>query len=98
MYYDIKNHPTKYADVLFRSRLEARWAAFFDLLKWEWEYEPTDFQGWVPDFLLPKYYSGNGYNGSYELYCEIKPYRHIVEFDNHPANNPGYGCLGISPS
>ena len=32
--------PTKYAGIQFRSRLEARWAVFFDALKIKWEYEP----------------------------------------------------------
>ena len=43
---------TKYKNIKFRSRLEARWAAFFDLLKWDWEYEPIDCSGWIPDFVL----------------------------------------------
>jgi len=45
-------HPTEYAGTRFRSRLEAKWAAFFDLAGWRWEYEPLDEAGWVPDFLL----------------------------------------------
>ena len=33
--------PTLYGGVRFRSRLEARWAAFFfDVAGWSWEYEP----------------------------------------------------------
>jgi hypothetical protein len=44
--------PTTYAGTNFRSRLEARWAAFFDLCGWRWEYEPSDERGWIPDFLL----------------------------------------------
>jgi hypothetical protein len=48
----IKSRPTTYAGARFRSRLEARWAAFFDLCGWRWEYEPVDAEGWVPDFLL----------------------------------------------
>ena len=44
--------PTKYASVRFRSRLEARWAAFFDALGWDWEYEPFDLEGYIPDFVL----------------------------------------------
>ncbi|KAB1076690.1 hypothetical protein [Methylobacterium soli] len=44
--------PTRYAGTQFRSRLEARWAAFFDLAGWRWEYEPVDGEGWVPDFFL----------------------------------------------
>lgn len=35
-----------------KSRLEARWAAFFDNLGWPWEYEPIDLKGYVPDFVL----------------------------------------------
>lgn len=49
---DYKARPTTYAGVNFRSRLEARWAAFFDLAGWRWEYEPVDLVGWSPDFLL----------------------------------------------
>jgi hypothetical protein len=50
----VKPHaiPTKYAGTQFRSRLEARWAAFFDLLAWEWHYEPFDYSGWIPDFFI----------------------------------------------
>jgi hypothetical protein len=44
--------PTTYGGVNFRSRLEARWAAFFDLLGWSWEYEPIDLKGYIPDFIL----------------------------------------------
>jgi hypothetical protein len=50
--YTIAAWPTRYAGVEFRSRLEARWAAFFDLCKWRWDYEPIDLQGWTPDFTI----------------------------------------------
>jgi hypothetical protein len=43
---------TTYRGARFRSRLEARWAAFFDLLGWRWEYEPIDLNGYIPDFIL----------------------------------------------
>ena len=52
MQYNIKAIPTTYAGVKFRSRLEARWAAFFDLCGWKWDYEPFDLDGWAPDFRL----------------------------------------------
>jgi hypothetical protein len=49
--------PTRYAGCHFRSRLEARWAVFFDHLGIRWEYEPQGFHGlnfsYLPDFLLP---------------------------------------------
>jgi hypothetical protein len=49
---------TRYAGCNFRSRLEARWAVFFDALGIRWEYEPQGFVGaygapYLPDFLLP---------------------------------------------
>lgn len=39
---------TRYAGCNFRSRLEARWAVFFDTLGIPWEYEPQGFE-WVCD-------------------------------------------------
>jgi hypothetical protein len=44
--------PTTFDHINFRSRLEAHWAAFFTLIGWEWEYEPFDLSGYIPDFLL----------------------------------------------
>lgn len=49
---------TRYAGCRFRSRLEARWAVFFDALGLRWEYEPETFETWgggryLPDFRLP---------------------------------------------
>lgn len=35
-----------------RSRLETRWAAFFDELGWPWVYEPFQLGNYVPDFVL----------------------------------------------
>ena len=44
--------PTMYRGVLMRSRTEARWAALFDEMDWDWSYEPIDLPGWIPDFVL----------------------------------------------
>lgn len=49
---------TKYKGYRFRSRLEARWAVFFDALGIEWRYEPEGFDlgfgaMYLPDFWLP---------------------------------------------
>lgn len=51
---ETKTHaiPTLYKGTQFRSRLEAKWAAFFDALGWKWEYEPLDLDGYIPDFIL----------------------------------------------
>lgn len=46
-----------YSSVLFRSRTEARWAVFFDLMGWSWDYEPCHYGlgtlNYLPDFYLP---------------------------------------------
>ncbi len=61
-----KSIPTWYAGNKFRSRLEARWAAFFDELGWEWIYEPLDLDGYIPDFVLTNFKRG-------PLLVEVKP-------------------------
>ena len=38
--------PTRYKGYHFRSRLEARWAVFFDYLGLDWEYEPEGYEIW----------------------------------------------------
>jgi hypothetical protein len=52
---------TTYMGCRFRSRLEARWAVFFDALGWDWEYEKQgytignweeEFTPWLPDFEI----------------------------------------------
>lgn len=53
----IKAIETRYKGYRFRSRLEARWAVFFDSLKLEWEYEPEGYylgngELYLPDFKL----------------------------------------------
>lgn len=50
---------TEYKGYLFRSRLEARWAVFFDVLELKWEYETEGYilstgRRYLPDFYLPE--------------------------------------------
>ncbi|AIM40751.1 hypothetical protein N22_049 [Idiomarinaceae phage 1N2-2] len=64
---------TFYKGYKFRSRLEARWAVFFDAMGFEWEYEPEGFDlgggvYYLPDFLITKSCPYTG--GSY--YVEVK--------------------------
>ncbi len=74
----LKALPTTYRRVKFRSRLEARWAVFFDALDLHWEYEPQGFtldnrkdkhpdSCYCPDFLVrtPQ---------NEDMWIEIKPY------------------------
>lgn len=64
---DIKPIQTYYNGYHFRSRLEARWAVFFDTEKIKYEYEPEGFEfgdgdKYLPDFFLP----------DFEMFVEIK--------------------------
>ncbi len=62
--------PTRYKGYHFRSRLEARWAVFFDHLKLDWDYEPQGYvlesTPYLPDFrlVLP---------GDRLVFAEVKP-------------------------
>lgn len=75
----VKPIETVYDGYRFRSRLEARWAVFFNAVNAEWEYEPEGFDlgklGWyLPDFFIKirpeesilKKFPNAGY------WCEIK--------------------------
>lgn len=67
----IKAIETEYKGYRFRSRLEARWAVFFENIGMNWRYEPEGYDlgkvgYYLPDFLI---LSPQGYN----FYYEIKP-------------------------
>lgn len=60
--------PTIYKGYAMRSRLEARWARFFDILGVSWEYEVEGFDLdkdglYLPDFYFPQW----------KCWVEIKP-------------------------
>lgn len=75
---EMKPIETRYHGHKFRSRLEARWAVFFDACGIEWEYEPQGYDlgdgvCYLPDFLLhgvivPCYWL----NDEGALYVEVK--------------------------
>ena len=62
--------PTRYSGYHFRSRLEARWAVFFDAMGLEWEYEPQGFNingvYYLPDFRVTTL-------EGVQIWYEIKP-------------------------
>lgn len=68
----LKAIPTGYNGYLFRSRLEAKWAVFFDLMKFDWTYE-TESHVQLPDgtWYLPDFHvttpSGK------DMWFEVKP-------------------------
>jgi len=70
---NIKAIKTKYDGYRFRSRLEAKWAVFFDTARIKYEYEPEGFATngvcYLPDFYLPQF----------DMYVEVKAPREGYE-------------------
>jgi hypothetical protein len=72
----IKAIETIYNGYRFRSRLEARWAVFFDKLGLKYEYELEGYEldngkKYLPDFYLP----------DLRLHVEVKRWRHADPAD-----------------
>lgn len=73
---EIRPIETEYKGYRFRSRLEARWAVFFDTLGIPYEYEPEGFElgdgvRYLPDFWLP----------TWDAWVEIKPNREVCDIE-----------------
>jgi hypothetical protein len=91
---DVRPIPTRYAGCHFRSRLEARWAVFFDQLGIQWEYELEGFEvgpehdrrNYLPDFWLP------GENCWAEVKSGFSDFEDIVKM--HYGCVPYYGLPG----
>ena len=72
----IKAIETTYRGFRFRSRLEARWAVFFDSIGIPFEYEPQGFEfedgtKYLPDFYLPdckQFFEVKGIMDDYDLH------------------------------
>ena len=92
----IKAIETEYNGYKFRSRLEARWAVFFDYLGVSYEYEPEGFtlsngQKYLPDFRVKCWGTrGEIWSKPFDLYIEVKGVMtacdaaRITEFANIP--------------
>lgn len=69
---------TAYKGVFFRSRLEARWAAFFDEVEESWEFEPEGYElpcgRYLPDFWLSSWTHGG-------TFWEVKPTEDAIEIE-----------------
>lgn len=74
----IKAIETEYRGCRFRSRLEARWAVFFDALGWDWQYEKQGYEiGWEGDNTLPwlpdfEVTTSPHHENSMSFYAEVK--------------------------
>jgi len=71
--------------IRFRSRLEARWAAWLSFCGWPFAYEPDlNLRGWIPDFAIT---AGGG------LFVEVKPAITLAGLVEHRARIEGSGVV-----
>ena len=63
---------TTYDGIEYRSRLEARWAAFMKNIGWDIVYEPFDGDGYIPDVLV---------QGPSPMLVEVKPAVTLAEYE-----------------
>ncbi len=92
--------PTEYAGYLFRSRLEARWAVFFDKLgiRWVYEYEGlilSDGTHYLPDFYLPDFHCYFEVKGKH-IKGTTEEYKAMRKISNGADDNEWAGmiCFG----
>ncbi len=60
--------------IRYRSLLEAKWAAFFTNIGWQFEYEPFEGNGYIPDFLIL---------GEASFLVEVKPAHNWRGLEEH---------------
>jgi hypothetical protein len=84
---EIKPIETLYNGYRFRSRLEARWAVFFDALGIKYEYEREGYETaagyYLPDFWLP----------DIQTYVEIKPAEYEPSGEFKWPGDPRWGYV-----
>ena len=103
----LKPIPTVYKGYRFRSRLEARWAVFFDVCGAKWEYEPEGFDlgngiYYLPDFVVYEVDSIHGWpfgsDGCIDkLYVEVKGDLNLSEIDKMKLKNFPEPLLLLGP-
>lgn len=103
----VKAIETTWRGYRFRSRLEARWAVFFDAAGIRWEYEPEGFtigcyegheRPWLPDFKVT-FPNGTWYwvevKGDPDYFSTEKGkwFWHNIDFGGGPPGFPNCGDL-----
>lgn len=82
--------PTKYKHYTLRSRLEARWAVFFDAMGIRWEYEPEGLRTasgcqYLPDFYLPVF----------RWFAECKPTIELQKAEDKALRFAKEACIDV---
>lgn len=95
----MKAIPTTYNSIKYRSRLEARWAVFFDHLNFDFLYEPFTIKNNDAEYL-PDFWVYSGFQNQNDVIIEIKPLTPNNEYIDHlcrvhdPAKSDILICVG----
>ena len=82
--------PATYNNQIFRTRLEARWAAFFDLAGWKWSANPAPVGDWAPEFRVEFPCDHSECSGRHVLLVAVLPVDDVTAFRRHPALTHAY--------
>ncbi|MBR8426219.1 hypothetical protein [Burkholderia cenocepacia] len=74
-----------YDGLEFRTRLVARWAAFFDLAQWTWHTNAAPIGDWTPDFLVSFPCGHSECRDEHRLLVSVLPVDNIDSVAGHPA-------------
>lgn len=80
----------------FKSKLEAQWAAFFDLAKWTWRTNPVPMDGWRPDFLVSFPCGHSECGGAHSLLVSVVHASSTDDLKRQPALTYMYGVRDAS--
>jgi hypothetical protein len=83
-----------YNNFNFKTKLEARWAAFFDLAGWEWYTNPKSVDDWSPDFWVKFPCSHSECGGYHSLLVAVLPLDKVSDFGQHPCTRHAWGIQG----
>ncbi|AMR78631.1 hypothetical protein [Cupriavidus nantongensis] len=74
-----------YKGMEFRTKLLARWAAFFDLAGWNWHANPASVGDWLPDFFVSFRCGHSECSGEHSLLVSVLSIEDIDGNRGHPA-------------
>ncbi|MEN3029280.1 hypothetical protein [Chromobacterium amazonense] len=86
---------TIYNDLIFKTRLEAQWAAFFDLAGWDWRSNPAPVGDWCPDFRVTFPCDHSECRDSHTLLVSVVPTESKDVLAAHPARKHCYEATGF---
>lgn len=83
--------PAIYDGLVFRTALDAQWAAFFDLEGWQWQYNPAPVGNWAPEFRVSFPCAHSECAGRHTLLVAVVDVDNLEGLNRHPALRYSYG-------